>query len=470
MTFAEIVTAVDDFAWGPVMLVLLVGTGLYLSIRSGFLQFTRFGYAMRNTIGKIFKKQTAGKGEVTPFQAMTTALAGTVGTGNIAGVTGAIFIGGPGAVFWLWVSALVGMVTKYSEVVLAVRYRERNEAGDWVGGPMYYIKNGLGKSWTWLAYIFAFFGITASFGIGNTTQVDSIATAIGTAVSAFGGDASNTAFRIAIGVVVAVIVAFVIIGGIKRIGAVTERMVPAMAVIYIIAALVVVFGNIGQIGNVLGDIFRGAFNPSAVCGGAVGIAVMTTIQKGIARGVFSNEAGLGSAPIAHAATSETDPVKQGVYGIFEVFMDSIVICTLTSLALLMGLYGQGAELAWGQGAGSEMVVQAFSGIFSGKVAAIIIAVGLSLFALSTVLSWALYGSRCCEFLFGKIAKPATMAYKVIFCIVLIIGSTLGLDIVWDIGDALNGLMAIPNLIALLLLSGTTIKITKDHFSNKENLK
>ncbi len=470
MTFAEIVTAVDNFAWGPVMLILLVGTGLYLSIRSGFLQFTRFGYAMRNTIGKIFKKQTAGKGEVTPFQAMTTALAGTVGTGNIAGVTGAIFIGGPGAVFWLWISALVGMVTKYSEVVLAVRYRERNEAGDWVGGPMYYIKNGLGKSWTWLSYIFAFFGITASFGIGNTTQVDSIATAIGTAVSAFGGDASNTVFRIAIGVVVAVIVAFVIIGGIKRIGAVTERLVPAMAVIYIIAALVVVFGNIGQIGNVLGDIFKGAFQPAAVCGGAAGVAIMTTIQKGIARGVFSNEAGLGSAPIAHAATSETDPVKQGVYGIFEVFMDSIVICTLTSLALLMGLYGQGAELTWGQGAGSEMVVQAFSGVFSGKVAAIIIAVGLSLFALSTVLSWALYGSRCCEFLFGKIAKPATMVYKVIFCIVLIIGSTLGLDIVWDIGDALNGLMAIPNLIALLLLSGTTIKITKEHFSNKENLK
>ncbi len=470
MTFAEIVTAVDDFAWGPVMLILLVGTGLYLSIRSGFLQFTKFGYAMRNTIGKIFKKQTAGKGEVTPFQAMTTALAGTVGTGNIAGVTGAIFIGGPGAVFWLWISALVGMVTKYSEVVLAVRYRERNEAGDWVGGPMYYIKNGLGKSWIWLSYVFAFFGITASFGIGNTTQVDSIATAIGTAVSAYGGDASNTVFRIAIGVIVAVIVAFVIIGGIKRIGAVTERLVPTMAVIYIIAALVVVFGNIGQIGHVLGDIFKGAFQPAAVCGGAAGVAIMTTIQKGIARGVFSNEAGLGSAPIAHAATSETDPVKQGVYGIFEVFMDSIVICTLTSLALLMGLYGQGAELAWGKGAGSEMVVQAFSGIFSGKAAAIIIAVGLSLFALSTVLSWALYGSRCCEFLFGKVAKPATMVYKVIFCIVLIIGPTLGLDIVWDIGDALNGLMAIPNLIALLLLSGTTIKITKEHFSNKENLK
>ncbi|MBQ9044681.1 MAG: sodium:alanine symporter family protein [Oscillospiraceae bacterium] len=477
MSFAEIVTAVDDFAWGPVMLILLVGTGLYLSIRSGFLQFTRFGYAMRNTIGKIFTKQQAGKGEVTPFQAMTTALAGTVGTGNIAGVTGAIFIGGPGAVFWLWISALVGMVTKYSEVVLAVRFRERNAAGDWVGGPMYYIKNGLGKGWIWLSFVFAFFGMTASFGIGNTTQVDSIATAIGTAVNAFGGDVSaNTVllfgnavpvFRLVIGILVALFTAVVIIGGIKRIGAVTEKLVPAMAVIYILAALAVVFGNIGQIGAVLGDIFTGAFTPAAVCGGAAGVVIMTTIQKGIARGVFSNEAGLGSAPIAHAATSETDPVKQGVYGIFEVFMDSIVICTLTSLALLMGLYGQGAEMAWGNGAGSEMVVQAFSGIFGGKIASVIIAVGLSLFAFSTVLSWALYGSRCVEFLFGKVSKPAALIYKILFCIILVIGSTLGLDIVWDIGDALNGLMAIPNLIALLLLSGTIIKITKEHFAKNK---
>ncbi len=472
MTFAEIVTAVDNFAWGPVMLVLLVGTGLYLSIRSGFLQFTRFGYAMRNTIGKIFTKQSAGKGEVTPFQAMTTALAGTVGTGNIAGVTGAIFIGGPGAVFWLWISALVGMVTKYSEVVLAVRYRERNEAGDWVGGPMYYIKNGLGKSWMWLAYVFAFFGMMASFGIGNTTQVDSIATAIGTAVTSFGGDASSSTFRIVIGVIVAVFAAVVIIGGIKRIGAVTEKLVPFMAVVYILAALVVVFANLGQIGAVLGAIFQGAFSPRAIAGGALGVGIMTTIQKGIARGVFSNEAGLGSAPIAHAATSETDPVKQGVYGIFEVFMDSIVICTLTSLALLMGLAGQvGIDgIEWGVSHGSEMVVSAFSGIFGGKIASIIIAVGLSLFALSTILSWSLYGSRCCEFIFGKASKPATLIYKIVFCIILVVGSTLGLDVVWDIGDALNGLMAIPNLVALLLLSGTVIKLTKEHFSNKENLK
>ncbi|MBE5997490.1 MAG: sodium:alanine symporter family protein, partial [Lachnospiraceae bacterium] len=392
--FTKFVTMLDDFAWGPVMLILLVGTGVYFTVRTGALQFRKFGYAMKNTLGKAFTRQKAGKGEITPFQAMTTALAGTVGTGNIAGVTGAIFIGGPGAVFWLWISALVGMVTKYSEVVLAVRYRERNEEGDWVGGPMYSIKNGLGKNWVWLAYIFAFFGMVASFGIGNTTQVDSIATALNTAVNAFGGVTGN-AFRIAIGVIVAIVVAVVIIGGIKRIGAVTEKLVPFMAVIYIIAALVVVFGNIGQIGVVLGAIFKGAFSPRAIAGGALGVGIMTTIQKGIARGVFSNEAGLGSAPIAHAATSHVDPVKQGFYGIFEVFMDSIVICTLTSLSLLMGLAGQvGIDgIEWGVSHGSEMVVAAFTGIFGNKLSAIIIAIGLSLFALSTILSWSLYGAR-----------------------------------------------------------------------------
>lgn len=469
-TFTRIVTIVDDFAWGPVMLILLVGTGLYLSIRSGFLQFSKFGYAMKNTLGKAFQKQHAGEGEITPFQAMTTALAGTVGTGNIAGVTGAIFIGGPGAVFWLWISALVGMVTKYAEVLLAVQYRERNAEGDWVGGPMYSIKNGLGRNWMWLAYIFAFFGMFASFGIGNTTQVDSIATAINTAVAAFGGEGSSHTLRLAIGVVVAIFVAIVIIGGIKRIGAVTEKLVPAMAVIYIVAALIVVIGNIGQLGTVLGAIFTGAFSPRAIAGGALGVGIMTTIQKGIARGVFSNEAGLGSAPIAHAATSHSNPVKQGLYGIFEVFMDSIVICTLTSLALLMGLCGQvGIDgIEWGVSHGSEMVVAAFSGIFGGKISALIIAVGLSLFALSTILSWSLYGARCCEFLFGKASRIATLVYKVLFCVVLIIGSTLGLDLVWLIGDALNGLMALPNLVALLLLSGTVLRITKEFFAGPES--
>ena len=464
-TFTNIVTAVDDFAWGPVILILLVGTGVFLSTMVGWIQFRKFGYAMKNTLGKIFHKQKAGEGEVTPFQAMTTALAGTVGTGNIAGVTGAIFIGGPGAVFWLWVSALVGMVTKYSEVLLSVKYRERNKDGDWVGGPMYSIKNGLGKNWLWLAYVFAFFGMIASFGIGNTTQVDSIATAINTAVVSFGGGETGTPFRIVIGLLVAISVAVIIIGGIKRIGAVTEKLVPFMALIYIVATLIIVLANIGQLGTVLSAIFQGAFSPRSIAGGAIGVGIMTTIQKGIARGVFSNEAGLGSAPIAHAATSLTDPVKQGLYGIFEVFMDSIVICTLTSLALLMGLTSQVgiSGIEWGTGHGSEMVVQAFNSVFDGRISSLIIAVGLSLFALSTILSWSLYGARCAEFLFGRAAKPATLVYKIAFCVVLVIGSTLGLDLVWLIGDALNGLMAIPNLVALLLLSGVVIKTTKEHF-------
>ena len=471
-TFTNIVTAVDDFAWGPVILVLLVGTGVFLSTRVGWIQFRKFGYAMKNTLGKIFHKQKAGEGEVTPFQAMTTALAGTVGTGNIAGVTGAIFIGGPGAVFWLWVSALVGMVTKYSEVLLSVKFRERNRDGDWVGGPMYSIKNGLGKNWIWLAYVFAFFGMIASFGIGNTTQVDSIATAINTAVISFGGAETGITFRIVIGVLVAAAVAVIIIGGIKRIGAVTEKLVPFMALIYIVATLIIVLANLGQLGPILGAIFKGAFSPRSIAGGALGVGIMTTIQKGIARGVFSNEAGLGSAPIAHAATSLTDPVKQGLYGIFEVFMDSIVICTLTSLSLLMGLSSQvGIDgIEWGVSHGSEMVVQAFNSVFDGRISSLIIAIGLSLFALSTILSWSLYGARCAEFLFGKAAKPATLVYKIVFCVVLVIGSTLGLDLVWLIGDALNGLMAIPNLVALLLLSGVVIKTTKEHFKKVDEEK
>ena len=459
-TFTKIVTAVDDFAWGPVILVLLVGTGVFLSTRVGWMQFRKFGYAMKNTLGKIFHKQEAGEGEVTPFQAMTTALAGTVGTGNIAGVTGAIFIGGPGAVFWLWISALVGMVTKYSEVLLSVKYRERNKAGDWVGGPMYSIKNGLGKNWIWLAYIFAFFGMIASFGIGNTTQVDSIATAINTAVISFNGPETGTAFRIVIGVVVAAAVAVIIIGGIKRIGAVTEKLVPFMAVIYIIATLIVVFGNLGQLGPVLAAIFKGAFSPEAALGGAFGIAIKTTIQKGIGRGVFSNEAGLGSAPIAHAASSESDPVKQGLYGIFEVFMDTIVICSLTALTLLCGI-DAGVEVAWGTGAGAELISASFGTVLGAKAGSLIVAVCLSLFALTTILSWSLYGTRCSEFLVGT---KLTLIFQTAFVVMLVFGAALKLELAWNIADTLNGFMAVPNLIALLGLSGVVIKLTKEHFA------
>ncbi len=471
MTLNEIVNYLNGIAWGPWMLILLVGTGIYLSARVGFIQFTKFGHAMKNTIGKLFQKQTAGEGEVTPFQALSTALAATVGTGNIAGVTGAIAIGGPGAVFWMWISALFGMVTKYAEVVLAVRYRERNEKGDWVGGPMYYIKNGLGAKWKWLAVLFSLLGALAAFGIGNMTQVNTIAGSINNAIDAFGGNTQAISFTVldqvipvssvVIGAVVAFIVALTLFGGVKRIGSVTERLVPVMAAIYILCSLAVLVCNFGAIGKVFGMIIKGAFNAEAALGGAFGITIMTTIQKGVGRGVFSNEAGLGSAPIAHAATSETDPVKQGLYGIFEVFMDTIVICTLTSLTLLCGVEG-GVAITWGQNAGAELISAAFATVFGNQIGSLIIAVGIGLFALSTILSWSLYGSRCFEFLTGG---KLVGVYQTVFVFVVIIGATLKLDLVWNIADTLNGFMAIPNLVALLGLSGVVIKLTKDYFKN-----
>ena len=323
--FMKINTAVNGFVWGPVMLALLVGTGIYLSIAVGFIQFTKIGYWWKNTIGKIFKKGEAGDGEITPLQAVSTALASTVGTGNIAGVTGAIILGGPGAVFWMWLSALFGMVTKFSEVTLAVKYRERNEKGDWCGGPMYYIKNGLGPKWKWLGTVFAVLGAIAAFGIGNIAQVNSIADSVKSVAIAFNEDAANKEMLICLitGICVAIFVALVLLGGVKRIGQVTEKLVPGMAVIYIVCALIVVFANLSAVPGVFASIFKGAFNPAAVTGGAAGMSIKLAMTKGVGRGVFSNEAGLGSAPIAHAATSEKNPVKQGLYGIFEVFMDTI---------------------------------------------------------------------------------------------------------------------------------------------------
>ena len=470
MSIETIVGKLNSFAWGPWMLLLLVGTGVYLTVRVGFLQFRKFGYAMRNTLGKIFRKTEAGEGEITPFQAVSTALAATVGTGNIAGVTGAIAVGGPGAVFWMWVSAIFGMVTKYAEVVLSVRYRERNAQGDWVGGPMYYIRNGLGRGFGWLASLFCVLGALAAFGIGNMTQVNTIATSINTAIDAFGGDtAAHTVAlfgqtvpvsSIVIGVIVSAIVTLVLFGGIKRIGAVAEKLVPVMAAVYILASLLVVGSNIGSLGKIFAMIFRGAFSAEAALGGAFGITIMTTIQKGVGRGVFSNEAGLGSAPIAHAATSERNPVMQGMYGIFEVFMDTIVICSLTAFTVLCGVES-GVAIEWGQSAGTELVAAAFGTVFGGKTGAMIVAVGITLFALSTILSWSLYGTRCFEFLTGG---RGVKAYQIIFVIVVILGATLELELVWDIADTLNGFMAVPNLVALLGLSGVVIRLTKEHFS------
>jgi AGCS family alanine or glycine:cation symporter len=455
----EINGVINGIVWGVPMLILIVGCGIYMSFRLGFFQFAHFGHAMRNTIGKCFgknAKKTAGSGSVTPLQAVTTALAATVGTGNIVGVTGAIAMGGPGAVFWMEVSALVGMLTKFSEVTLSIKFRERNANGDWVGGPMYYIKNGLGPKFKWLACLFAALGAIAAFGIGNLTQVNSIATSITSSVNTLFPDSASHNFTICLcaGIVMSVICVLTYLGGIKRIGSVTEKLVPVMAIVYILSSLVVIFANIGNIGPVLKSIFVGAFSPSAVVGGAAGIGIQTAMTRGVSRGVFSNEAGLGSAPIAHAAADTEGPVQQGLFGIFEVFADTIVICTMTALVILMS----GTPIDFGKSAGVELTNAAFSSVF-GPGASIVVALGLCMFAGSTILSWGLYGTRCAEFLFGpKVIKP----YQVLFCILVIVGSVMELSLAWNIADTLNALMAIPNLIAVLALSPVVIKLLKEY--------
>ena len=461
----QILKSISSFLWGAPVLILLAAVGLLFGCKTKFFQFRKFGYILKNTAGEMFKKGGGAKGKegtLTPLQAVSSALAGCVGTANIAGVATAMVVGGPGAVFWMWVSALFGMVTKFSEVTLAVKYRERNEKGDWCGGPMYYIKNGLGPKWKWLGGVFAVLGAIAAFGIGNIAQVHSIADSVKSVAVAFNENAASRETMICLitGICVAIFVALVLLGGVKRIGQVTEKLVPLMAVIYIVCALIVVFANISAVPGVFACIFKGAFNPAAVTGGAAGISIKLAMTKGVGRGVFSNEAGLGSAPIAHAATSEKNPVRQGLYGIFEVFMDTIVICTLTSLVVLCsgaadGNYGNAAA------AGVSTTVVGFSSVFGAKAGSVILAVGLLLFATSTILGWALYGTRCAEFLFGsKIIRP----YQIIFCLVVVVGAVADLTLVWDISDTLNGLMSIPNLIALLLLSPVVIKVTKEHFA------
>jgi len=451
----------NGIVWGIPALVLFSGVGLLLTVGLKGFQFRKFGYAMKNTIGKMFRKQKARAGEVTPIQALTTALAATVGTGNIAGITSAVTLGGPGSIFWLWVSALLGMATKYSEVLLSVKFRERNAHGDWVGGPMYYIKNGLGKNWKWLGAIFCVFGGLASFGIGNAVQIGNITDAVNTAVQTFVPSAAEyqVTINIVLALVLMAIVGVVLLGGAKRVGVVTEKLVPVMSVIYILACLAVVFTNVTRIPHVFAIIFQGAFTPKAVTGGVAGMSVKLCIEWGVKRGVFSNEAGLGSAPIAHAASSESNPVKQGLYGIFEVFMDTIVICSLSGLTLLLAL--DETALHYGVEGTTALNAQALGTVFGSKVGALIIAVGLSLFALSTVFSWGLYGTRCWEFLLGsKAIKP----YQFIFTFVVVVSATMDLSLAWSIADTLNGLMAIPNLIALLALCPVVFRVTKEHFS------
>ena len=457
----EINQVVNNFIWGVPAMICIIGVGLLLSVRTRFIQIRKFPYAIKTTVGRMFRKKDASDGAMTPFQAVCTALAGTVGTGNIAGVAGAIAIGGPGAVFWMWCSAILGMCTKFSEVTLAVHFRERNQNGDLVGGPMYYIKNGLGKKWQWLAMLYALFGVLTVFGTGNATQVNTITAAIDTPLLSYGivGSGAISAVNLIIGIVVAMLVAMVLLGGIKRIGSVSEKLVPFMALFYVILALGVVVINYQRVPGVFAAIIGGAFVPKAFNGGVVGTMFMS-LKKGVSRGIFSNEAGLGTGSIAHACADTQKPVKQGLFGIFEVFADTIVICTLTALVILCS----GTTVSYGEAAGAELTISGFTSTYGGW-SSIFTALALCCFAFSTIIGWGLYGSRCIEYLFsnGKVVRP----FLVVYSFVSILGAKVDLGLLWDIADTFNGLMAIPNLIALLLLSGTVVKLVKEYFSQEE---
>ena len=457
----EIITrvnqVVNNFIWGLPAMVCILGVGLLLSVRTNFLQIRKFPYAIKTTMGRVFKRKDASDGTMTPFQAVCTALAGTVGTGNIAGVAGAIAIGGPGAVFWMWCSALLGMCTKFAEVTLAVHYRERSDAGEWVGGPMYYIKNGLGKRWQFLAVLYSLFGVLTVFGTGNATQVNTITTAIDTALLEFHIVAEDIlpTLNLVIGILCAMLVAMVLLGGIKRIGSVSEKLVPFMALFYVILAVGVVLLNLPRLPYVIEEIFAGAFNPAAFTGGAIG-SLFLSMKNGVSRGIFSNEAGLGTGSIAHACADTRKPVKQGMFGIFEVFADTIVICTLTAMVVLCS----SVPVNYGTAAGAELTISGFTATYGGW-ASLFTAVALCCFAFSTIISWGLYGSRFAAFLFktDKIVKP----FFVVYSFVAILGATLDLGILWGVADTFNGLMSIPNLIALFLLSGTVVKLANEYF-------
>ena len=450
-------SAVNSFVWGVPAMICIIGVGLTLSMRTGFIQFRKFPAAIRATLGKLFHKEEAAHGAMTPFQAVCTALASTVGTGNIAGVAGAIAIGGPGAVFWMWVSALLGMCTKFSEVVLAVHYRERNAAGEWVGGPMYYIKNGLPKKWHFLATMYAIFCVITVFGTGNATQVNTITASINTALLSFNliSPESTAMVSLIVGIIIAVIVALVLLGGIKRIAKITEKLVPFMAGLYIVLGLGVIILNWHSLPSVFQSIFYGAFNPQAVTGGIVG-SLFLSMKKGVSRGIFSNEAGLGTGSIAHATADVQDPIEQGLFGIFEVFTDTIVICTLTALTILCS----GISINYGVDAGAELTISGFIATY-GNWVSIFTAIAMCCFAFSTILGWGLYGARALEFLSSeKLVKP----FMVCYALVAIIGATMDLGLMWNIAETFNGLMAIPNLIALFLLSGKVVQLVKENSS------
>ena len=475
---------VNGVVWGPPMLVLILGTGLFLTVGLGFMPLRKLVYGFRMLWAG---RREQGQGDITPFNALMTSLSATIGTGNIAGVATAIAIGGPGALFWMWMTALVGMATKYAEAVLAVRYREVDENNNHVGGPMYYIRNGLGQNWAWLAVLFAIFGALAGFGIGNSVQANSVADALS---SRFGVPEFWT------GIVMAVLVALVLIGGIRWIAQVAGKLVPFMAIAYVLGGLVVLVLNYAEVPGAFALIVSEAFTPSAGVGGFAGAGIMLAIQMGVARGIFSNEAGLGSAPIAHAAAETDSPVRQGTIAMLGTFIDTIIVCTITGLVIVVsgqwqavstdfsaceargGVIEERVGSAWGierpstvcidpEGAehaklvsGATLSTQAFAHELPGS-GKYIVALGLVLFAFTTILGWAVYGERCVEYLLGV---KAILPFRVLWVAAVPIGAVAHLDFAWLVADTLNAMMALPNLIALLLLSPVVFKVTKEFFA------
>ncbi len=441
--------AINSVVWGVPMLILIIGTGIYFSVRLGFFQIFKFKHVLKSTIFSK-SKNNGDKKSLSQFQAMSTALAATIGTGNIAGVASAIAIGGAGAVFWMWVSAFFGMMTSFAENVLGVYYRKKNKKGEWSGGAMYFISEGFKnkKAGKLLSVLFAVFCVLASFGIGNMSQVNSIAVSL------------NSSFGIpplAVGIVLSVVVGFILIGGVKRIGQVAEKIVPFMAVLYIFLTLSVVVVNIESLPNVFSQIFKGAFGISAVVGGISGTLIKNAITLGFQRGVFSNEAGLGSGVIVNSTADVKEPVVQGMWGVFEVFFDTIIVCTLTAFTVLSTGVTSYSDLQ-----GAALVGEAFSHVFS-SYAGVIVSVSITLFAFTTVIGWSFYGEKCLEYLFGN---KAGLIYKIIFSLMIVAGSAMNLSLAWEISDTLNALMATPNLIGVLVLSGQVIKITRNYVDRK----
>ena len=439
---SDLLNAVSSFVWGPVMLVLLLGTGLYLTAGLWLLPQRKLGYGLRTAL-KGRSAERDDKGEITAFQALTTALSATIGTGNIAGVATAIYLGGPGAVFWMWLTALVGMATKYAEAVLAVRHREIDADGRYVGGPMYYIRNGLGAGWSWLGATFALFAAVAAFGIGNTVQSNSVARAL---------ERTLDVPYLATGIALAVLTFLVIVGGVKRIARVAETLVPLMAALYIAGALAILVANAPEVPGALGMIFQDAFSGTAASGGFAGAGIMVAIQYGVSRGIFSNEAGLGSAPIAHAAAKTSDPVRQGSVAMLGTFIDTIVVCTMTALVII-------TTGAWTSGeTGAELSTLAFNtGLPGGQW---IVSIGLVVFAFTTILAWSYYGERAAEYLLGT---KVVMPFRVLWVLALVVGAVGNLGLIWTVADIMNALMAIPNLIALVALSGTVFAVSRAYF-------